>query len=171
MPAVTVRNIPEATHRAIKHRARLRGVSAEAEIRTILEEAVRPPERVKLGTWLYEHFPAVHFMQTEESTSTSPGSETAAELRKASMRRQQKPSIDWAASRHERIPLRSRLKLQPDRTRDPGVRLSGERTMMIRNPLLSAQIRTLLIARQCRYTTSQLERPSDGQRRQSGEGR
>jgi antitoxin FitA len=54
MPAVTVRNIPEATHRAIKHRARLRGVSAEAEIRTILEEAVRPPDRIKLGTKLYE---------------------------------------------------------------------------------------------------------------------
>ena len=54
MPAVTVRNISEATHRAIKQRARLRGVSAEAEIRTILEEAVHPPERVKLGTKLYE---------------------------------------------------------------------------------------------------------------------
>ncbi len=54
MPAVTVRNIPEATHRAIKQRARLRGVSAEAEMRSILEEAVRPPERVQLGTWLYE---------------------------------------------------------------------------------------------------------------------
>jgi plasmid stability protein len=54
MAAITVRNIPEATHRALKQRARLRGVSAEAEFRTILEEAVRPPERVKLGTWLYE---------------------------------------------------------------------------------------------------------------------
>jgi plasmid stability protein len=54
MPAVTVRNIPDATHRAIKQRARLRGISAEAEIRSILEEAVRPQERVKLGTALYE---------------------------------------------------------------------------------------------------------------------
>ncbi|MEO7030380.1 MAG: plasmid stability protein [Acidobacteriaceae bacterium] len=54
MPAVTVRNIPEATHRAIKQRAVLHGVSAEAEIRAILEDVVRPPERVKLGTWLYE---------------------------------------------------------------------------------------------------------------------
>jgi plasmid stability protein len=54
MAAVTVRNIPEETHRAIKQRAKLRGVSAEAEIRSILEEAVRPAERVKLGTWLYE---------------------------------------------------------------------------------------------------------------------
>jgi len=54
MPAVTVRNIPEETHRAIKQRAKMHGVSAEAEIRNILEEAVRPAERVKLGTWLYE---------------------------------------------------------------------------------------------------------------------
>jgi len=54
MPAVTVRNIPEATHRAIKQRARLRGVSAETEIRSILEEAVRPSDRIKLGTALYE---------------------------------------------------------------------------------------------------------------------
>jgi len=54
MPAVTVRNIPDATHRAIKQRARLHGVSAEAEIRSILEDAVRPAERVKLGTALYE---------------------------------------------------------------------------------------------------------------------
>jgi plasmid stability protein len=54
MPAVTVRNIPEETHRAIKQRAKMHGVSAEAEIRQILEEAVRPEERVKLGTWLYE---------------------------------------------------------------------------------------------------------------------
>jgi antitoxin FitA len=54
MAAVTVRNIPEATHRALKQRARLRGVSAEAEMRAILEEAVRPPDRIKMGTWLYE---------------------------------------------------------------------------------------------------------------------
>lgn len=54
MPAMTVRNIPEATHRAIKQRAKLHGVSAEAEIRNILEEAVRPQDRLKMGTILYE---------------------------------------------------------------------------------------------------------------------
>jgi plasmid stability protein len=42
MSSVTVRNLPEATHRALKHRAALHGRSTEAEIRHILEAAVRP---------------------------------------------------------------------------------------------------------------------------------
>ena len=42
MPAVTVRNLPEATHRALKQRAAKHGRSTEAEIRHILEGAVRP---------------------------------------------------------------------------------------------------------------------------------
>ncbi len=42
MSSVTVRNIPEATHRAIKLRATQHGRSTEAEIRAILENAVRP---------------------------------------------------------------------------------------------------------------------------------
>lgn len=42
MSSVTVRNIPEATHRALKLRATQHGRSTEAEIRTILENAVRP---------------------------------------------------------------------------------------------------------------------------------
>jgi len=40
MPAVTVRNIPERTHRALKLRAAKNGRSTEAEIRLILENAV-----------------------------------------------------------------------------------------------------------------------------------
>jgi len=50
MPAVTVRNLPEATHRALKIRAAQHGRSTEAEIRDILEAAVRPA--VGLGTRL-----------------------------------------------------------------------------------------------------------------------
>jgi len=42
MSSVTVRNLPEATHRALKHRAAQHGRSTEAEIRHILETAVRP---------------------------------------------------------------------------------------------------------------------------------
>ena len=41
MPSVTVRNLPEATHRALKHRAAQHGRSTEAEIRHILESAVQ----------------------------------------------------------------------------------------------------------------------------------
>src|SRR5260221_371045 len=49
MPVVTVRNLPEETHRALKVRAAEHGRSTEAEIREILEEAVRPATRIKMG--------------------------------------------------------------------------------------------------------------------------
>jgi antitoxin FitA len=52
MPAVTVRNLPEATHRALKVRAAEHGRSTEAEIRHILEQAVRPGKRLKIGAEL-----------------------------------------------------------------------------------------------------------------------
>jgi antitoxin FitA len=42
MSSVTIRNLPEATHRALKHRAAQHGRSTEAEIRHILETVVRP---------------------------------------------------------------------------------------------------------------------------------
>jgi plasmid stability protein len=44
MASVTVRNLPDATHRAIKLRAAQHGRSTEAEIRFILEGAVAPKE-------------------------------------------------------------------------------------------------------------------------------
>jgi antitoxin FitA len=52
MPAVTVRNLSEDTHRALKARAIKHGRSTEAEIREILEAAVRPETRVKIGSEL-----------------------------------------------------------------------------------------------------------------------
>jgi antitoxin FitA len=52
MPAVTIRNISDETHRALRARAAYHGRSTEAEIRDILEAAVRPSERVKLGSLL-----------------------------------------------------------------------------------------------------------------------
>ncbi|MGY3608909.1 plasmid stabilization protein [Bradyrhizobium sp. Leo121] len=52
MPAVTIRNLSEATHRALKVRAAHHGRSTEAEMREILEAAVRPERRVRLGTAL-----------------------------------------------------------------------------------------------------------------------
>jgi plasmid stability protein len=53
MAMVTVRNLPDEVHRALRVRAAHRGRSTEAEIRDILETTVRPPERVKLGTFLF----------------------------------------------------------------------------------------------------------------------
>lgn len=52
MANVTVRNLPDEVHRALRVRAAHHGRSTEAEIRDILENAVRPPERVKLGSLL-----------------------------------------------------------------------------------------------------------------------
>ncbi len=52
MPAVTIRNLPEETHRALKVRAAHHGRSAEAEMRDILEAAVRPAGRLQLGSAL-----------------------------------------------------------------------------------------------------------------------
>lgn len=48
--AVMIRNIPPGTHRALKARAKANGRSTEAEIRAILNESVRPEERIKVGT-------------------------------------------------------------------------------------------------------------------------
>jgi plasmid stability protein len=54
MPAVTIRNLSEEAHRALKVRASRHGRSTEAEIRDILEAAVRPARRVRLGSLLAE---------------------------------------------------------------------------------------------------------------------
>jgi antitoxin FitA len=50
--AVTIRNIPVEIHRALRVRAAQRGHSTEAEIRLILEAAVKNEGRVKLGSFL-----------------------------------------------------------------------------------------------------------------------
>lgn len=52
MPSITIRNVPDEVHRAIHVRAALHGRSAEAEIRSILEQAAKPEGRLKLGALL-----------------------------------------------------------------------------------------------------------------------
>jgi len=52
MAVVTVRNLPDEVHRAIRIQAAQHGRSTEAEIRDILERAARPEGRVKLGSFL-----------------------------------------------------------------------------------------------------------------------
>jgi len=52
MPVLTVRNVPEETHRALRVRAARHGRSTEAEVRAILEEAVMPAERIRIGSEL-----------------------------------------------------------------------------------------------------------------------
>lgn len=52
MPSITVRNLSEETHRALKARAAAAGRSTEAEVRLILDQATQPPHRVRLGSLL-----------------------------------------------------------------------------------------------------------------------
>jgi plasmid stability protein len=54
MSAVTIRNPPEETHRALQVRAARNGRSTEAEIRDIIEAAVRPASRIEFGALLGE---------------------------------------------------------------------------------------------------------------------
>lgn len=49
MRSITVRNVPDDVHRALRVRAAQHGRSAEAEIRDILEHAVKPEKRVRMG--------------------------------------------------------------------------------------------------------------------------
>ena len=54
MSSITIRNLPEETHRALRVRAALAGRSTEAEVQAILEQAVRPEGRILLGSLLAE---------------------------------------------------------------------------------------------------------------------
>ena len=52
MAMLSVRNLSDEVHRALRVRAAQRGHSMEAEVRGILESAVSPEGRVKLGSLL-----------------------------------------------------------------------------------------------------------------------
>ena len=52
MAMLTVRNIPDELHRALRARAAQHGHSMGAEVRGILESAVNPTGRLKLGSLL-----------------------------------------------------------------------------------------------------------------------
>ncbi len=54
MSSITIRNLPEETHRALRVRAALAGRSTEAEVRAILENVARPEGRIRLGSLLAE---------------------------------------------------------------------------------------------------------------------
>ena len=54
MAMLTVRNLPDEVHRALRVRATQHGRSMEAEAREILQSALNPPDLVKLGSLLAE---------------------------------------------------------------------------------------------------------------------
>lgn len=49
MAMLTVRNLPDDVHRALRVRAALHGQSTEAEVREILANAIKPESRIRLG--------------------------------------------------------------------------------------------------------------------------
>jgi plasmid stability protein len=54
MAILTVRNVPDDVHRALRVRAAQHGRSTEAEVREILAAAVKPSSRVRVGEALAE---------------------------------------------------------------------------------------------------------------------
>lgn len=52
MAMLTVRNLSDEVHRALRARALKHGTSMEAEVREILESAINPQGRVRLGSLL-----------------------------------------------------------------------------------------------------------------------
>lgn len=49
MAMLTVRNVPDEVHRALRVRAAQHGRSTEAEVREILAGAVKPEKRARMG--------------------------------------------------------------------------------------------------------------------------
>jgi plasmid stability protein len=81
MATVTVRNLPDEVHRALRVRAAHHGRSTEAEIRDILEMVAQPPERIRIGSLMASiareaggltHAEAEHFNQLRDKTPAEP---------------------------------------------------------------------------------------------------
>lgn len=54
MATLTVRNLPDEVHRALRVQAAAHGHSMEAEVRDILENAVKPESRIRMGDAMAE---------------------------------------------------------------------------------------------------------------------
>ena len=75
MASLTVRNLSDATHKALRLRAAEHGRSVEAEIRTILDAAVGPAAQPGLGTMLAaigQDFGGVALDITRDKTPAEP---------------------------------------------------------------------------------------------------
>jgi len=78
MPAVTIRNLSDETHRALKVLAAQHNRSTEAEMRAILEAAVRPEGRLRIGSALAEQSRKIWLTNAdvealEKTRDTRPG--------------------------------------------------------------------------------------------------
>lgn len=75
MAAITIRNLSDETHRALKARAAAHHHSTEAEVRSILDAAVAPADRIKVGSLLAaigQDVDGVELAVTREKTSREP---------------------------------------------------------------------------------------------------
>jgi plasmid stability protein len=80
MANLTVRNLSDEVHRALRVRAAQHGRSTEAEIRDILEGAVKPAQRVRMGDALAQigrsigltDAQAEHINQSRDKTPAQP---------------------------------------------------------------------------------------------------
>ncbi|MEY3235121.1 MAG: hypothetical protein RL230_2392 [Pseudomonadota bacterium] len=73
MPSMTVRNLPDDLHRRIRLYAAEHGLSAEAAVRRLLDEATRPAERLGDVVVAYARARAVDFPETpRDRTPVSP---------------------------------------------------------------------------------------------------
>ncbi|MDR1020285.1 MAG: Arc family DNA-binding protein [Synergistaceae bacterium] len=54
MSVLTVRNIPDEVHSALRVRAATNGRSMEAEVRDILKNALKPGQRLQMGNAIAE---------------------------------------------------------------------------------------------------------------------
>lgn len=80
MAMLTVRNLPDEVHRALRIRAAMHGRSTEAEVREILETAVKPEGRVKLGSLLAEIGREARLTKDEAATFDSVRDKTPARV-------------------------------------------------------------------------------------------
>jgi plasmid stability protein len=75
MPIIMFLNLPDETLSALELRAAQHGLSTEAEIVEILDEAVRPERRVKIGSELAafgRRFGGIDLDITREPAPTEP---------------------------------------------------------------------------------------------------
>lgn len=69
LPSITVRNLPEDLHRRIRLYAAEHGLSAEAAVRRLLDEATRPAGRLGDVIVAYARARAVDFPETPRDRS------------------------------------------------------------------------------------------------------
>jgi plasmid stability protein len=72
MAAITIRNLSDETHRALRRQAAEHGRSTEAEVRAILDEAVRPATRLEWGSALIAAFASAGGVDLEIIRDAAP---------------------------------------------------------------------------------------------------